>query len=140
MASRDFAGGRFQARTMLRLEPATVPDGGYPLLLQSGETFEGRPLVDRQHPHDFFMELGVLYERVLAGPVGFSLSAAPAGEPALGPVAFMHRPSATENPTAPLGHHWQDATHISFGVLTRILPIISPLIWSSAPKFRKPRR
>jgi hypothetical protein len=118
MASHALAGGRFQARTMLSLDPATVSNKGYPLLLQSGETFRGEPIVNRQHPHDFFMELGVLYERVLAGPVGFSLYAAPSGEPALGPVAFMHRPSAVEIPTAPLGHHWQDATHISFGVLS----------------------
>ena len=118
MASHELAGGRFQARTMLSLDPATVSNRGYPLLLQSGETYKGEPIVDRQHPHDFFMELGVLYERAVAGPVGISLYGAPAGEPALGPVAFMHRPSATENPVAPLSHHWQDATHISFGVLT----------------------
>jgi hypothetical protein len=30
----------------------------------------------------------------------------------------MHRPSALDDPVAPLGHHWMDATHISFGVLT----------------------
>ena len=40
------------------------------------------------------------------------------GEPALGPVAFMHRPSALDNPNAPLSHHWSDATHITFGVAT----------------------
>jgi hypothetical protein len=88
------------------------------MLLQSGETCGGQPLVDRQHPHDFFMELGAVYERALSSNVAFLLYAAPAGEPALGPVAFMHRPSAMDEPQAPLGHHWQDATHISFGVLT----------------------
>ncbi|MGE5803027.1 MAG: hypothetical protein ACM358_12295 [Gemmatimonadota bacterium] len=118
MASRDLAGGRFQARTMLSLDPATVSNRGYPLLLQSGETYNGQPIVDRQHPHDFWMELAVMYERPLAPGIGIAAYVAPAGEPALGPVAFMHRPSAMDNPTAPLGHHWQDATHISFGVLT----------------------
>lgn len=118
MASRDLAGGRFQARSMLSLDPATVSNRGYPLLLQSGETYNGQPLVDRQHPHDFWMELAVMYERRLAPGIGISAYVAPAGEPALGPVAFMHRPSAMDNPIAPLGHHWQDATHISFGVLT----------------------
>ena len=118
MASHELAGGRFQARTMLSLDAVGVTARGYPLLLQSGESFRGEALHDRQHPHDFWMELGVLYERKLAGPVGFSLYAAPSGEPALGPVAFMHRPSAMDNPFAPIGHHWQDATHISFGVLT----------------------
>lgn len=118
MASRDLIGGRFQARAMLSLDPATVTNRGYPLLLQSGETYQGQPLVDRQHPHDFWMELAAMYERALTSTVGLSLYAAPSGEPALGPVAFMHRPSAMDNLTAPLGHHWQDATHISFGVLT----------------------
>ena len=118
MASRELAGGRFQARTMLSLDPATVSKSGYPLLLQSGEALEGQPIRDRQHPHDFWMELGVLYERPVSSSLGISLYAAPSGEPALGPVAFMHRPSAMDNPFAPLGHHWQDATHISFGVLT----------------------
>lgn len=118
MASRALAGGRFQARTMLSLDPATVTRSGYPLLLQSGEALDGEPLRDRQHPHDLWMEVGLLYERPVSSTLGISLYAAPSGEPALGPVAFMHRPSAMDNPFAPLGHHWQDATHISFGVLT----------------------
>lgn len=118
MASRDLLGGRFQGRAMLSLDPATVTNRGYPLLLQSGESYKGQPLVDRQHPHDFWMELAAMYERALASDLGIELYAAPAGEPALGPVAFMHRPSAMDDPVAPLGHHWQDATHISFGVLT----------------------
>src|SRR5216110_1944874 len=118
MASRDLFGGRFQARTMLSLDPATVTNRGYPLLLQSGESHRGQPLHDRQHPHDFWMELGALYQREINKKVGWSVYAAPSGEPALGPVAFMHRPSAMDNPTAPIAHHWQDATHVSFGVLT----------------------
>jgi len=118
MASRDLLGGRFQARTMLSLDPATVSNRGYPLLLQTGESYQGQPLHDRQHPHDFWMELAVMYERALSRSVGVTVYAAPSGEPALGPVAFMHRPSAMDNLAAPLSHHWQDATHISFGVLT----------------------
>lgn len=118
MASHALAGGRFQARTMLSLDPWTVTPRGYPLLLQTGESYQGSPLHDRQHPHDFFMELGVLYDRTISKRLAIELYAAPSGEPALGPVAFMHRPSAMDNPLAPIGHHWQDATHIAFGVLT----------------------
>lgn len=118
MATRAVAGGRFQARAMLSLDAATLRDGGYPLLLQTGETWKGKPLIDRQHPHDFWMELGLQYERELTRDVGFSVYVAPSGEPALGPVAFMHRPSAMDNPEAGIGHHWQDATHVSFGVVT----------------------
>ena len=118
MAGHELAGGRFQARTMLSLDVLGVTGRGYPLLLQTGESYRGDPLRDRQHPHDFFMELGALYERSLSKWAGFSLYAAASGEPALGPVAFPMRPSAMDNPIAPLGHHWQDVTHISFGVLT----------------------
>jgi hypothetical protein len=118
MATHEVAGGRFQLRTMLSLDAATVTSRGYPLLLQSGEAFDGVALHDRQHPHDFFMELGAMYERPVTHDIGIMLYAAPAGEPALGPVAFMHRPSAMDVPAAPIAHHWQDATHISFGVLT----------------------
>jgi hypothetical protein len=118
MATHDARGGRFQARTMLSLDPLTVTNRGYPLLLQSGETFNGEPLHDRQHPHDFWMELGALYERSITKSLAWSFYAAPSGEPALGPVAFMHRPSAMDNPAAPISHHWQDASHVTFGVLT----------------------
>ncbi|MBC7788312.1 MAG: hypothetical protein H7Z74_00085, partial [Anaerolineae bacterium] len=118
MATRDVAGGRFQARTMLSLDPWTVSNRGYPLLLQTGETYNGEPLHDRQHPHDFWMELAALYQREINKGLAWSIYAAPSGEPALSPVAFMHRPSAMDNPAAPLNHHWQDATHVSFGVLT----------------------
>ena len=138
MASHDFAGGRFQARTMLSFDPATVSDRGYPLLTQSGEAFGGEALHDRQHPHDFLMELGALYERPISNGVGLSLYAAPSGEPALGPVAFMHRPSAMDVPTAPISHHWQDATHISFGVVTAGLFTHSWKLEGSAFNGREP--
>jgi len=118
MAERNVGGGRLQFRFMPSVDAATVGKCGYPLLIQSGETCNGQPLVDRQHPHDFFMELAALYERAITANTAFLIYAAPAGEPALGPVAFMHRPSAMDVPSAPLGHHWQDATHISFGVVT----------------------
>jgi hypothetical protein len=118
MADRSVAGGRIQLRFMPSLDALTVGRCGYPLVLQSGETCRGKPLVDRQHPHDLFMELGALYERPLSTRLAFLVFAAPAGEPALGPVAFMHRPSAMDEPQVALAHHWQDATHISFGVVT----------------------
>lgn len=118
MFTRDFAGGKLQARAMLSLDDLTSQDGGYPMLLQTGETYEGQPIRDRQHPHDVLMEVGLLFERPVAENLALSLYVAPSGEPALGPVAFMHRPSAMDNPSAPLSHHWQDATHITFGVLT----------------------
>ena len=118
MAMRELGGGMLQLDAMLSAEPWTVGGGGYPLLLQSGESYRGQPLHDRQHPHDLFMELAATYEHKLSDKLAISLYAAPVGEPALGPVAFMHRPSAQSDLFAPISHHWQDATHISFGVAT----------------------
>jgi hypothetical protein len=118
MASHSLAGGELQLRTMLSLDALGVTGFGYPLLLQSGEEYHGAPLHDRQHPHDAFMELGALYQRRVSSALGVSFYAAPAGEPTLGPTAFMMRPSAMDNPIAPIGHHWQDVTHVSFGVLS----------------------
>jgi hypothetical protein len=118
MATRSVGRGSLELLGMLSAEPFTVGAKGYPLLLQSGESYKGLPLHDRQHPHDLFMELAALYERHIAHNLAVSLYVAPVGEPAVGPVAFPHRPSASSDPLAPLAHHWQDATHISFGVLT----------------------
>jgi hypothetical protein len=119
MVDRELPSGQLVASVMVSPEPFTAgADGGYPLLLQTGETFEGEPLHDRQHPHDLFMELALSYSHYFSDTWGVLLYAAPAGEPALGPVAFPHRVSAWYDPLAVLGHHWQDATHISFGVLT----------------------
>jgi hypothetical protein len=121
MASRPFAGGRLQLRAMNSLEALTVGRCGYPYLLQSGETCHGAPNADRQHPHDFFMEMAALYERALSETLAWSIYLAPAGEPAAGPAAFMHRPSAMNDPMSNITHHWQDATHITFGVVTAAL-------------------
>jgi len=118
MAGHDLAGGRLNLRGMVSAEPFTVGSHGYPLLLQSGESYRGKSLYDRQHPHDLFMEIAALYDHAISDNLALSLYAAPAGEPAIGPVAFPHRPSAADDPLAPIGHHWQDATHVSFGVVT----------------------
>jgi hypothetical protein len=97
---------------------ATIGGEGYPLLYQTGETFRGKPLLDRQHPHDLLGEASVkLTHRLRSGNNVFLYVGYPA-EPALGPPAYFHRETGMYNPDAPLGHHWQDATHISFGVVT----------------------
>jgi hypothetical protein len=118
MAFHKLGKGTLQLRGMFSAEPFTFPPGGSPLLFQTGETYKGQPLIDKQHPHDLFMELSAQYTLPL-GERGtwFTYFGYP-GEPALGPVAFMHRASASENPSATLSHHLQDSTHISFGVLT----------------------
>jgi len=118
MATRQWSDDELTFRGMFTLEPWTVTDRGYPLLLQTGEAYQGEPLVDRQHPHDVFMELAARYQHALNRTSAVSLYLAPSGEPALGPPAFMHRTSAMDDPAAPISHHWMDSTHISFGVAT----------------------
>ncbi|MCU1287218.1 MAG: hypothetical protein JWO13_3568 [Acidobacteriales bacterium] len=105
-------------RTMLSLEPATVTGRYYPELFQVGETAFGKGIVDGQHPHDLFMEIAALYDHKLTDNTLLSFYAAPVGDPAMGPAAYPHRASASENPLAPLGHHFQDSTHIASDVVT----------------------
>ena len=118
MASRKTAHGDFTFTGMFSLDPATVGKAGYRELFQAGEALNGRPLIDRQHPHDLFMQLAAVWRVPVTAATGFTIAGGPAGEPALGPVAFMHRASAAENPTAPLSHHTFDSTHIAYGVVT----------------------
>src|SRR3954468_20065442 len=118
MGQHPLAKGTLTINLMLSLDPATVGDEGYSHIFQVGETFQGNALIDRQHPHDFLMQLFAVWRRPLARGFALTLAGAPVGEPALGPVAFMHRGSAVENPMSPLGHHTFDSTHIAMGVLT----------------------
>jgi hypothetical protein len=104
-------------RGMMSLDLLTEGGRGYPLLFQSGETWRGQPLHDRQHPHDLFDEISVTYSQKFSDLSAYLYMAYP-GEPALGPPTFMHRLSAMDNPDAPLSHHWQDSTHVTFGVVT----------------------
>jgi hypothetical protein len=118
MARRPLGGGRVGVRAMLSAEPWTVSDCGFLNFLATGEMCEGDTIHDRQHPHDLWMELAADYERPLAGTRRWHVYGGVSGEPALGPTSFPHRQSAEANPVAPITHHWLDATHISFGVIT----------------------
>jgi len=118
MAQRKLGPGQLTVRAMFSLEPATVGNRNYPELFQQGETAHGTPIVDGQHPHDFFMEVAALYDLPLTHNTLLSLYAAPVGDPAIGPTAYPHRQSASEDPIAALGHHQEDSTHIAFNVLT----------------------
>jgi hypothetical protein len=118
MARRDLGPGTLQLRAMLSPDPL-MGRRGYPLLLAAGETADGtNPLVDRQHPHDVFMELAASYSVRLGPDASAFLYAGLPGEPAFGPPAFMHRMSIADSPEAPITHHWLDSTHITFGVVT----------------------
>jgi len=110
--------GLLNATAMISFDRLTEGGNGYPLLFQSGETWKGQKLVDRQHPHDLFSALSIGYTQMLNKDIDITAYFGYPGEPALGATSFMHRISAMNNPDAPLGHHWQDATHITFGVGT----------------------
>ena len=120
MAQRSLGphGGELTVRAMFSFEPGTIGGRNYPELFQQGETAYGTPIIDGQHPHDFFMEVAALYDLPITHNTLLSLYAAPIGDPAIGPTAYPHRQSASEDPIAALGHHQEDSTHIAFNVVT----------------------
>jgi hypothetical protein len=114
---RKLGAGALRLHTMLSFEPFTMQPLGSPQVFQTGETYANAPLIDYQHPHDLFMDLGATFVRPLRA-VKVCAEVSAVGAPALGPTPFMHRPSAEDNPTVPLSHHQMDATHITHGVVT----------------------
>lgn len=109
--------GLFRFNTMFSADPV-FGGNGYPLLFQTGESWKGKPLVDRQHPHDLISELSVAFSHSVSSTIDLFIYVAYPGEPAQGSVAFMHRISSLYNPDAPITHHWNDGTHITYGVIT----------------------
>ena len=122
--------GQIGARLMMSLDPLTEDGRGYPLLFQTGESWHDQPLHDRQHPHDLFDELSISFSQKFDHDLSSYLYFGYPGEPALGPPTFMHRPSAMDDPDAPIGHHWQDSTHVTFGVAT------AGLVWSGSCRMK----
>ena len=118
MEQHRLGAGTILFRQMFSGESLTSPHPGFPELFQTGETYHGEPLVDHQHPHNLFAELAAMYTLPLSEKISWELYGGPSAEPALGPVTYLHRASAAELPMAPLGHHLQDSTHTSFGVVT----------------------
>jgi hypothetical protein len=118
MEQHSLGKGTLLFRQMYSAESLTSPHPGFPELFQTGETYHGEPLVDHQHPHNVFAELSATYTLPLSKKISWQLYGGPSAEPALGPVTYMHRESASENPAVPLSHHEQDSTHTSFGVVT----------------------
>jgi hypothetical protein len=138
MAQRQIGEHTFGLRAMLSPDPF-MGKSGYPLLLAAGETADGRThLIDRQHPHELFMELAAIYSRALSANSSLFVYAALPGEPALGPPAFMHRTGGMDIPEAPITHHYLDSTHITFGVVTAGLVLDRWKIEASAFRGREP--
>ncbi len=105
----------------------TVPEQGYPLLMQIGEeNAAGKPYLDAQHPHSSPL-MGLTFSdtiRLGLGKNHLKIFFAPRGETTDGPIAFMHRPTGMVNPDAPLGHHiGQDVGHVSSTVFGQSLKI-----------------
>jgi hypothetical protein len=138
MEQHGLGNGTILLRQMFSAESLTSPHPGFPELFQTGETYHGEALVDHQHPHNVFAELSALYTLPLSEKVSWELYGGPAAEPALGPVTYLHRASAAELPMAPLGHHLQDSTHTSFGVVTTGFVIDWAKLEASAFNGREP--
>jgi hypothetical protein len=138
MEQHKLGRGSILFREMFSAESLTSPHPGFPELFQTGETYHGQPLVDHQHPHNVVSELALYTTRLIGEKMSWEFYGAAAGEPALGPVAYMHRASASELPLAPLSHHLQDSTHISFGVMTAGLVISRCKIEGSVFNGREP--
>jgi len=138
MEQHKLGAGTILFRQMFSAESLTSPHPGFPELFQTGETYHGEPLVDHQHPHNVFAELSALYSLPLTGKISWELYGGPSAEPALGPVTYIHRASASELPLAPLSHHEQDSTHTSFGVVTTGFVIDRVKLEASAFNGREP--
>ena len=132
MEQHKLGRGTILFRQMFSAESLTSPHPGFPELFQTGETYHGQPLVDHQHPHNVFAELSAYYTLPVSEKITWELYGGPAAEPALGPVMYLHRASAAELPMAPLSHHLQDSTHISFGVVTTGLIVH----WKNQDRFK----
>jgi len=138
MEQHKLGAGTILFRQMFSAESLTSPHPGFPELFQTGETYHGEQLVDHQHPHNVFAELSLLYTLPLTKKVSWEFYGGPSAEPALGPVTYIHRASVSELPLAPLGHHLQDSTHTSFGVLTTGFVIDRVKLEASAFNGREP--
>jgi hypothetical protein len=137
-SGHPLGGGLLRLRTMLSAEALTVPEPGYPELLQTAFAYKGETISDREHPEAPVMEAALLYERALSHGLASSIYIAPVGEPALGPANYLHRPSAAFDPIAPLGHLSQDGTHVSYGtgtlgLFTRRLKVEASIFNSAHP-------
>ena len=138
MEQHRLGAGTILFRQMFSAESLTSPHPGFPELFQTGETYHGEALVDHQHPHNVFAELSALFTLPLTKKISWELYGGPSAEPALGPVTYLHRASASELPMAPLSHHLQDSTHTSFGVVTTGLVIDRVKVEASAFNGREP--
>jgi hypothetical protein len=138
MEQHKLGAGTILFRQMFSAESLTSPHPGFPELFQTGETYHGEPLVDHQHPHNVFAELALLYTLPLTKKLSWEIYGGPSAEPALGPVTYIHRASASELPLAPLSHHLQDSTHTSFGVITTGFVIDRLKLEASAFNGREP--
>ena len=138
MEQHRLGAGTILFRQMFSAESLMSPHPGFPEIFQTGETYHGEPLIDHQHPHNVFAELSLLYTLPLTEKISWELYGGPSAEPALGPVTYIHRASASELPLAPLSHHLQDSTHTSFGVVTTGFTIDRVKLEASAFNGREP--
>jgi hypothetical protein len=115
---RRIGDGRVTLGAMTTLSRFINGGRGTPQLLQTGGTYRHAWVHDRMHASPAIMHLGASYFRD-----GLFVDVLAVGAPRLGPLNYLHRASGNSDPFAPIGHHWQDATHQSFGVVSAGLKI-----------------
>jgi hypothetical protein len=118
-ALAPWARSQFTFTGMLSLDPATVGRQGYREIFQVGEIYQGHPLIDHQHPHDFFMQLAAVVASRGQRAYGFHTRGRPCGRGgARARGVHSTAASSAENPFAPLSHHTFDSTHVRFWCCT----------------------
>jgi hypothetical protein len=100
------------------LEPFTVPEEGYPQMLQFISAESGGPLLDSMRAHDLVGELAVHLGFRVTTASYLHLYAAPVGTPAFGAVPYSQRASSEEFAEAPFAYDVQETTHDSTQVVT----------------------
>jgi hypothetical protein len=105
-------------RGRVSLEPLTIPEEGYPQMLQFVTAEGGGPLLDTMRPHDLAGEIAADLALRLGTASFIHLYVAPVGDPALGAVPFAQRASSEEFAEAPFNYDVQELTHDSTSVVT----------------------
>ena len=105
-------------RGRLSLEPYTIPEDGYPQMLQFVSAASGGPLLDSMRAHDLIGEAAVHGALRLTTASFLHLYVAPVGTPALGNVPYAQRRSSEEFAEAPFAYDVQETMYDATKVVT----------------------
>lgn len=118
-AQLELGRGFVLARGRVSLETYTLPEEGYPQILQyvSAEN-GGELLIDTMRPHDLIGEAAVHAGYRFGSSSMVSLYGALVGDPALGPAPYAMRASGVDFAEAPFSYDIAETFHDSTSVVT----------------------